>query len=204
MRRYLAAPILILTLAGGFINLAAADVRARIMINGGGSFLPDRDIKDAGGISHPARFEKGLHIGASGIIDLHPWFALEAGFRNISGEFHSRDSVLLSSGSPISFNVQQIFFNAACHTRYSGGGLRLFATGGAGLRRIHPTSGVGADIGWSINYGGGIEGRASRRISLRVEIRDFFGRMPRFVSSQRDGGLLHDIQPSIGLIFHLQ
>jgi hypothetical protein len=108
------------------------------------------------------------------------------------------------SEKPIGFSVQQFFCNIVYSTPASGGGLHLFATGGAGLRRIHAASALGSEYDWSLNFGGGLEGRPNRRFSIRAELRDFVGEMPRFSPAQLRGGLLHDIQPSIGLVVHLR
>jgi hypothetical protein len=195
---------LIPALLAGAGVLTAADLNARLMVSGGSSFLLDRNVRDSTGQSYPAGFKDKLQAGILAGIDLHAPLALEAGFRIGSSDFHMHEGSLIPSGKPINFTSRQFFCNAVYNTPYSDGGLRLFATGGVGLRRIHAASAMGTDLSWSINFGGGLEARPSRRYSIRVELRDFVGAMPRFVTSQAPGGLLHDIQPSIGLVVHLR
>jgi len=196
--------ILILVCSGSIDDLTAAEINARMMVSGGGSFLLDKNIADLAGASHSAAFNDKLQIGILAAVDLHAHLALEAGFRGGRSELRVKDAGLLPSGNSLDFSIQQFFCNAVYSTPYSGGGLRLFATGGVGLRRIGPAAGIDPDIGWSVNYGGGLEARPSRRFSIRVELRDFVGAMPRFAPSQSTRGVLHDIQPSIGLIVHLR
>jgi len=195
--------LVLLSIGGGSV-LMAAELNARFMLSGGGSFLLDRHVQDLAGASYPAQFTNKFQLGALTAIDLHAPLALEVGFRNEWSEFHLQGGGLLPDGRSINFTVQQIFCNAAYNTPYSDGGLRLFASGGAGLRRVNPESGIGSDVGWSLNFGGGLEARPSRRFSIRVEMRDFVGDMPRLVLSQSPRGLLHDIQASIGLIVHVR
>jgi hypothetical protein len=194
---------LILMFSGTIECLAAADLNARLMVSGGGSFIPDGNIRDSAGALHSAIFKNWLQAGILAGIDLHNPLALEAGFRGGQSELRMKDEGLLPAGNSLNFSIQQFFCNAVYSTPYSDGGLRLFATGGVGLRRINPASGMNSDTGWSVNFGGGLEARASRRFSIRVELRDFVGAMPRFVPSQPTNGLMHDIQPSIGVILHL-
>jgi hypothetical protein len=189
---------------GGVGVLMAADLNARFMVSGGGSILLDRDVQDLAGASYEAHFTNKFQLGALAAVDLHAPLALEMGFRNEWGESHLQGGGVLPAGKPINLTVQQIFCNAVYNTPYSGGGLRLFASGGAGLRRVNPDSGIGSDVGWSLNVGGGLEARPSRRFSIRVEMRDFVGAMPRLVLSQSPRGLLHDIQASIGLLVHVR
>jgi hypothetical protein len=191
-----------LLVSGG--SLSAADLNPRILVSVGGSFLPDRNVRDSAGQSYPAGFRHKMQAGILAGIDLHAPLALEAGFRTGSSEFFVREGSLVQNGSPINFTIRQFFCNAVYSTPYSDGGLRLFATGGAGLRRIHAASVPGTDLDWSINFGGGLEGRPSRRFSIRVELRDFVGEMPHFVPFQARRGLLHDIQPSVGLAVYLR
>jgi hypothetical protein len=156
------------------------------------------------GTAHPAILNGNLQGGILAAIDVHAPLALEAGFRIGRGEFQSRNGNFATPGRSIAFSAEQVFANVAYRTPYSDGGLRLFASGGGGFRRIHVDAASGADWGWSVNFGGGLEARASRRVSIRAEARDFVGAMPRFVPTQRPDGHLHDIQTSLGLILHLK
>jgi hypothetical protein len=194
---------LILVLLAGIDGVTAAEINSSLMVSGGGSFFPDRNLRDSSGTLHSATFKDRFQIGILATVDLHASFAIEAGFRGGRSGLRIKDGSLLPAGNTLDFSAQQFFCNAVYHTPYSGGGLRLFATGGAGLRRIAPAAGMAPDIGWSVNFGGGLEARPSRRFSIRAELRDFVGGMPRLVPSQSTSGLLHDIQPSIGLIIHL-
>lgn len=196
--------ILIVISFSGVSVLMAADLNARVMMSGGGAFLPDRDVRDPAGANHPAHFADKFQLGILAAVDLHSLLALETGFRHERSALYLPGGSLLPNGRAINFTIQQIFFNAAFNTPYSDGGLRLFATGGVGLRRVKPESSLGSDIGWSLNYGGGLEARPSRRVSIRVEARDFVGNMPRLVLSQSPNGLLHDIQASIGCIIQMR
>jgi hypothetical protein len=184
--------------------LSAADMNVGLGLSGGRSFLPDRNVQDRAGASYLAHFTNKFQLGVLAVVDLHAPLALEVGFRNEWADFNLPNGVLLPNTGTIGFTVQQVFCNAVYYTPYSDGGLRLFATGGAGFRRINPASGVGSYVGWSLNFGGGLEARPSRRLSIRVEMRDFVGDMPRLVLSQSPGGLLHDIQVSLGFIVHIK
>jgi len=191
-------------LSGGIYVLMAADPDIDLGLSGGRSFLPDRNVRDLTGVSYPAHFRNKFQLGVLAVVDLHAPLALEVGFRNEWGEVHLQDGNLPSNGRSINFAAQQVFCNAIYRTPYSDGGLRLFATGGAGIRRISPDSDIGADVGWSLNFGGGLEARPRRRFSIRVEIRDFVGDVPRLELSQSPHGLLHDIQASLGFIVHFR
>jgi hypothetical protein len=184
--------------------LMAADPNIGFGLNGGRSFLLDRNVWDLAGTSYPAHFTDKFQLGVLAAADLHAPLALEVGFRNEWGEFHLKDGSLVPNGRTINFTVQQVFCNAVFNSPYSDGGLRLFATVGAGFRWVNPESDLGTDAGWSINFGGGLEARPSRRFSIRVETRDFVGDMPRLVLSQPPRSLLHDIQASLGFIVHVR
>jgi hypothetical protein len=196
--------LLIWICSGSADNLSAWDHNARLIVSGGGSFLPDRSIMDLASMPHPAYSKDKFQLGILAAVDLRAPLALEAGFRNEWGGYDPQSEDLSLHSRLINFTVQQFFCNAFYSTPYTGGGLRLFATGGIGLRRIHPEAGIGSDIGLSLNFGGGLEARPSRRYSLRVELRDFVADMPRLKQSQWIGGLSHDIQPSIGLVVYLK
>ena len=185
--------------AGG---LDAAELNPRLMVSGGASFILDKNVEDLTGQPATLILKDKLQAGILGGIDLSRSLALETGLRFGSSDFRiqGRDQ---PSGTPIHFTIQQFFCNVVYSTPTSGGGLHLFATGGAGARRIHVATGSGSGYGWSINLGGGLEARPSRRYAIRVELRDFIGKTPRFAPSQLRGGLLHDIHPSIGLVIHM-
>ncbi len=186
-------------------TLAAAGLNPRWMISGGGAILPDRNIRDGASSTYRARLKNQFQIGILAAVDLHTPVSLEMGFRNAWNDLDLQAAPVsqAAGGQSTSFTIQQLFCNIALATPYSNGGLRLFATAGTGLRNIHPDNGSGSDIGWSFNYGGGIEARPSRRYSIRVEIRDFLGNFPAFLQSQSSGGLFHDVQTSIGILVHM-
>jgi hypothetical protein len=196
--------LLVFILLLGDSALAAADLNPRFMLSIGGSFLPDKDVRDSSGTAHPAVLNGNLQGGILAAINVHAPLALEAGFRISHGELQSRDGSFAAPGHSVGFSAHQVFGNVVYSTPYSDGGLRLFVSGGAGFRRIHVKTAPGADWGWSLNFGGGLEARISRRVSIRAEARDFVGAMPRFVPAQSPNGFLHDIQTSVGLILHLQ
>ena len=189
---------------GGISVLMAADLNARFAVSGGKSFLPDGNLRDRDSAPYTVSFKNGFQFGFLAAVDLHPPISLEAGFRNEWGRFHLRGGNPPLETETVGFTSQQFFCDAVYYTPYSSGGLRLFATGGIGLRRIQPESGSGSDSGWNVNYGGGLEGRAGRRYSVRAEVRDFVGDMPPLLNPQPCGGLLHDVQLSLGLVVHLK
>ena len=59
----------------------AADLNTRVMVSGGGSFLPDRNVRDQAGALYPAHFADRFQLGVLAAVDLHTHFALEIGFR---------------------------------------------------------------------------------------------------------------------------
>ncbi len=196
--------MLIFALSGGACGLTAGEHHVRLGISGGGSFMPDAQGNDLAGTAYPSRFGGKYQAGAWAAVDLHAALAMEAGFRSGQGKLHAEEGNLFPTGQSIDLTAQQFFLNAVYSSPYSAGGLRLFATGGIGFQRTHTASVSGSDIGFSSNFGGGLEARASRRFSVRVELRDFLGGIPRFVTSQSSDGHRHDIQASVGLVVHLR
>jgi len=190
--------------AGGARILPASNQNLHLMVSGGGSLLRGDNTLDLPNSTYPAHFNEKLQLGILAAVDLHAPLALELGFRNEWGEYDLLGEDRLLNNEAIRFTLQQAFCNVSYRTPNSGGGLLLFVTAGGGFRGVHPENSNGYDFGWSVNFGGGLEARPSRRYSIRVELRDFIGSMPRLIQSQYARGLLHDLQPSIGLVIHLK
>ncbi len=196
---------------GGYLH--AADLSPRLIFIGGRSYLPDREIISPDNTFSSVGFKNRFQAGISAGVHVAAFLALEAGFRTGQYELRAHQSNGSSMVASVDFAVQQFYINAVYNTHYSDGGLRLFATGGIGVRRsTHPASSgnaviqvpSGSEIASSFNFGGGLEARASRRLSLVAEVRDFVGAVPQFVPSFPRRGLLHDVHVSAGLMVHLR
>ncbi len=71
-----------------------------------------------------------------------------------------------------------------------------------------------SDNKFSVNLGGGFEGRASRRLAVRFDIRDHVIKIPRFglpeTPTSSDGiffpvkGFVHQIEVLAGVVFYLR
>jgi hypothetical protein len=204
---------LAVALPGSAAGLNGADLNPHIAFSGGGAILTDDHVRDATGASYPIESKNRFQVGISAGVPLVAFLALEAGFRTEQNALRAQVLIDSQIAASVDFSVQQFFFNIVCNTPYSDGGLRLFATGGAGFRRSsHAASSgdrilrtaSGSEIAPSFNFGGGLEARGSRRFSIAAEVRDFVGDTPKLIQSYPAEGVSHDIHMSVGLIVHLR
>jgi len=198
-------------LCGSANSLNGADLNLYLKLIGGSSALTHDHAVEAGGQSYSITPINRFLAGASAGMSIAPFLALEAGFRFEKNKLQVQALVGSPAAESIDFTVQRFFLNAVYHTPYSNGGLRLFATGGVGLTRGIWASGTeifgtmpDSEIAPGFNFGGGLEARASRRLSLAAEVRDFVGNMPNVLQSSSPREIMHDVHMSIGVVVHLR
>lgn len=203
--RIIAPWILFLFFTCSWAGAQDAPPRVEVFAEGGGSFLSNGTL----GVACPAL------CTPSGCAPCSP-FSLnsfsKAGRLSTGARFRFRrhDAIEASySYSPNPFALAQqsnrldlLSFN---YVRYLGIRTRVqpFATAGVGANHFSglsisgPPSGNGYQFAW--NYGAGADIVLQRHLALRLELRDYVGGQPSFLT-----GSSHNIVPSAGIVFGLK
>jgi hypothetical protein len=203
--RMIAPWILFLFFTCSWAGAQGAPPRLEVFAEGGGSFLSNGTL----GFVCPAL------CTPSGCAPCPPFSmnAFSKSGRLSTGarfRFTRHDAIEASySYSPNPFALAQqsdrfdlISFN---YVRYLGIRTRVqpFATAGVGANHFSGLSisglpsGNGYQCAW--NYGGGADIVLQRRLALRLELRDYVGGQPSFLT-----GTSHNIVPSAGIVFRLK
>ncbi len=208
--------------------LSVADVRGegldpRITLFCGGSFFKGERVFTVNGSPLQSEFEKGVKAGVRGTTDIGTRWAVEAAYSFGRHDLRISELEVPDQGRRFRMSLHEISTNLLYYFASTDGGLRTFATAGLGLARFSPTSRAKAlaldgkfiddparivsDNKFSVNMGGGFEGRASRRVAVRFDIRDH---MIKETPARSDGiffpvkGSVHQIEVLAGVIFYLR
>jgi len=200
-----------------------------VVVFGGGSFFrAERSF-----VLHDAAFQseirKGGRLGLRAASYITDHLAFEGGY-----SFGHHD--LRLAEAPVSnhrtFDTVLHQFGAALLYNFGpfDNGLQPFVVVGLGLSRFSPTdqakvralstkflngpAQLGASNLFGFGLGGGVEAKLSRRLGLRLDMRDHITGTPRLGLAQRSSGsgeayypiagTIHDIEASIGVVFYLR
>lgn len=175
----------------------AAPLSVEVFAEGGGSFLSKGSLGGAcrlgGCIFFPIGFSNGgrLFTGARFGVTRHD--GIEVSYS------YSPNSFALAGQSN---RLDVLSFN---YVRYLGIRARVqpFATVGIGANRLSGLASLGypSDNGFHFawNYGGGADILLQGRLALRLELRDYVGGQPSFLT-----GTSHNIVPSAGIVFRFK
>lgn len=201
----------------------------RVTISGGGSFLRAERTFVLGGQTFNTQFANGGRAKARLTLDLTKHFSIEGvyGFGTSNLQVTATGATLTQRAfgireHEIQFNILHFF---SVGTRR----VRPFLTTGVGALRFAPTDQAKARA--SVNdfisapallsstnqinfaFGGGIEGRFSRWLGLRLDVKDHISAVPRFGVPQTPSGpggasfpvdgIVHNIQAEAGIVFYL-
>jgi hypothetical protein len=182
---------------------------------GGGSFLNSVGVSSSTG-SATAGFQPGAVAGAYVGYD---------SYKHIGGELHyefMQSNLKLSSGgstATFSGNSQALHYDVIFHTATTESKVQLFAAVGGGMKVFRAT---GAEASYQplsqfgyftktqslkpmASVGGGVKWSLSKKVYLRMEIRDDITMFPKDIITPAPGTkygfLLHDIVPMVGLGF---
>ena len=195
--RIIAPSILFLFFTCLWAGAQDASPRLEVFAEGGGSFLSKGALGGACGLGgcilYPIGFSNGgrLFTGARFGVTRHD--GIEAGYS------YSPNSFALAGQAN---RLDVLSFN---YVRYLGIRARVqpFATVGIGANRLSGLANFGypSDNGFHFvwNYGGGADIVLQRPLALRLELRDYVGGQPSFLT-----GTSHNIVPSAGIIFRLK
>jgi opacity protein-like surface antigen len=171
--------------------------RLEVFAEGGGSFLSNGTLGgfcSLGGCSYfPIGFSNGGRLFAGARFRVTRRDAIEASYSYSHNSFASAAQ---------SNRLDVISFN---YVRYLGIKARLqpFATAGIGANRLGGLVNLGypSDNGFHFawNYGAGADIVLQGRLALRLELRDYVGGQPSFIT-----GTSHNIVPSAGIVFRLK
>jgi hypothetical protein len=216
--RIIAPWILFLFFACSWAYAQDAPPRLELFAEGGGSFLNNGTGVILVGVSCPpmicfpeptsvaSSFSKTGRLFTGARLRFTRHDAIEGSYSYSPNHFSLQQGTQ-SIGSAYN-RVEVISFN---YIRYLSVGTRVqpFATAGLGMNRFNgPASAsavlagwVNADNGWQFawNYGGGADLVLQRRLALRLELRDYVGGQPSFVT-----GTSHNIVPSAGIVFRFK
>ena len=201
----------------------------RITISGGGSIVKADRTFTAGGETFNTEFANGGRAKARLTLDLTKHFSVEGvyGF----GTSNLRVNELGGNPKQQAFGVREheVQFNILHFFTGSGSHVRPFLTTGVGAARFGPTDAaktsaavdefinapaqISASNKISLAIGGGIEGRFSRWLGLRVDLRDHISAVPTFGLPQTAptagaaffpvSGIVHNIHAEAGIVFYL-
>jgi len=204
---------------GGILN-------PRVTLSAGGSFVKGDRTFTAGTDTFASQFVDGGIYKARLTLDLTKHFSIEGvyGF----GPNNLRITKLGGTPTQSDFAVrqQQIQFNFLHF--FTSGAVRPFLTTGLGAVRFVPTSEakaralatgfintpaqISSTKNVSFTFGGGIEGRFSRWLGVRFDVRDQISAVARFGLPQTPSapggpsfsvnGIVHNIEAGAGIVFY--
>ena len=201
----------------------------RVTISGAGSFLRGERSFVLGGETFNTQFANAGRAKARLTLDLTKHFSIEG----VYGFGTSNLRVTEQGGTPTqrAFGIRQheIQFNILHFFSLGTRRVRPFLTTGVGALRFDPTDQAKAlaaandfldapaqlsstnQVHFAI--GGGIEGRFSRWLGLRLDVKDHISAIPRFGVPQTTSGpggasypvdgIVHNIQAEAGIVFYL-
>jgi len=166
-----------------------------LFAQGGGSFHSSASRITSGSFRATSSFSKTGRFFTGFRYHLAPRNALEASYSYSPSDLRFTIS---DPSSSITFDNQRWVHDVAFnYVRYFSLGQRqYFLTGGLGFTEF--ASPFGGRIKFAGNFGGGLDLRMNRRLTLRTEFRDFLTGHPSFA-----GRTLHNFVPSVGLVFRL-
>ena len=178
-----------------------APPRVEVFAEGGGSFLSNGTFEaycpalvGAPCSVGPGSFSNSARVFAGARFRLTRHDAIEASYS------YSPNPFALGQKSN---RLDLLSFN---YVRYLGIRTRLqpFATAGVGANHFSgfsPAFGLPSDNGFHFawNYGAGADIVLQRHLALRLELRDYVGGQPSFLT-----GTSHNIVPSAGIVFRLK
>jgi hypothetical protein len=208
-------------LTAGAVLLPASQASAQeweVGAVGGGSFYLDRTVKAASGASGQAGFQPGYVAG--GFLAHNTAGRLGGEIRYL---FENADMRLSSGGTKYTFGARAhlVHYDLVIHANAGEDRVRPFVAIGGGMkgyfgvgteRAVQPLSNLAIlsrTSQWQpmVSVGAGIKCRISSRLMVRVEVRDYFTRVPKDVLLPSPGaslgGWLHDIMPMASISYIL-
>jgi hypothetical protein len=206
--------------------LSGQDFNPRLSLFASSSVvMADRDFT-ANGSQYLSEFITGAKTGVRGTVDLTNHWSLDTTY--MFGTNNLRITEMTSSPAERSFGVRQHHVTANLLRFINGtkSRARFFVDGGVGLSRFSPTelakiaaasrfvdqpATLNSDNKLNFNFGGGVEGKFTEHLGMRLYVRDHMADIPRFgvpQTSQGSGsdffpvsGLTHNIEASVGTVF---
>ena len=209
---------------------AMAQTNPRVTVFGAGSFVAgSREFLMNSNNTIRTEYGSGGKFGVRFGMDLNDRWAGEAAY-----SFGSNNLRAITLNPPrrereFETRVHQFLVNGSYYFLGANEKWGPFATAGAGLYRLSPTTDakglaavnflsgparIGSSTKFGVNFGGGIEGRMSRYLGLRIDLRDHLMGIPRFGVPETPlnpggvfypvSGLLNNIEISIGAIVYFE
>lgn len=217
-----ASSLLILMLLAAPV-LLAQERDLRVELFGGASFLKAQRTFLVNQEAFRTEFSDGGKVGLRGTVNLGSHLAVEGAYSYGTSNLRVLDleAVPLHERG-FGVRVHQLSGNVLWFLNEQGHTLRPFVTAGLGLARFSPTSdarsvatangfiagpaAVSASNELDLNLGAGMEGKLTRLLGVRLDLRDHVTRFPRFGLSKEffpAAGAAQELEISLGVVLHL-
>ena len=208
---------------------AMAQTNARVTVFGAASFVAgSREFLMSNNVIR-TEYDNDGKVGVRFGVDLKDNWAAEAAY-----SFGNNNLRVLKLNPPqrereFETRVHQFLVNGSYYFRDANEKWRPFATAGVGLYRLSPTKDakglaavnfldgstrISSSTKFGINFGGGFEGKMTKYLGLRFDLRDHVMGIPRFGVPETPlnpggafypvSGLLNNIEIGVGTIFYFQ
>ena len=199
----------------------------RVTISGVGSVVKAERTFVVGGETFMTEFANGGKGKARLTLDLTKHFSVEGVYGFGTNNLRVTEVGAMPSTRAFGIRQHEVEFNFLHFFSLGTSRVRPFLTTGVGLLRFSPTDQAKAQAAavefisttaqisavnqLNFAFGGGIEGRFSRWLGLRLDANDHISAVPRFGLPQSSStgasypvtGIVHNIQAEAGVVFHL-
>lgn len=201
----------------------------RVTIFGAASSLKGERNFLIGTDSFRSTFAGGGKLGFRGTVNLTDHWSLEGVYSYGTNNLRMVQVRTPPRERDFGVRVHQFTGNMLYFLNQPGHSIRIFVASGLGLARFSPTDAakaiaatvdfvdnpavISSNTKFDFNFGGGVEAKVFSHFGIRFDLRDHITPIPRFGVPQNQtpgvadfypvDGRVHNIESSIGLVFHL-
>ena len=218
--------VLLLAMSAG---LAAQEGGARLTLFGSASLPVAERNFTLFGEDFRTEYDNGGKVGVRGTMDLSNKWALEGTYAFGANAWHVTEELGTPHAEHRAFNIHRHQLTASLlrYLNNRSNRTNFFIVVGGGLARFSPTEGakvsaahefvnnpapnIQASNQWSVHAGAGLETRLTDRWGIRIDVEDHIIPVPRFGLPEThpgggadfypQGGVIQDIQPSLGIVY---
>ncbi len=202
--------------------LFGQDSNPRLTFESGGSFLKAKRTFIAGGDPFRSEYANGGKATLRGAMDMNRHWSVETsyGYGTNNLRIYELNNLGVSQQRDYGVRIHQFSGNVLAFMNGPDSRVRLFGTAGLGLQHFSPTGAaktyaatvqfvqekatLTSNNALGINFGAGIEAKATDQLGLRFDFRDHITGIPHFGVPQVNPGTGADYYPVNGHVQNLE